>query len=41
MILCWLALRGRSIWPGVAIHSAVATTMELFATEWFWDLFKS
>lgn len=35
-LLCWLALRGRSIWPGVLLHWAVATTMELFATDWFW-----
>ncbi|MFT7520016.1 MAG: membrane protease YdiL (CAAX protease family) [Kiritimatiellia bacterium] len=39
-ILCWLALKGKSIWPGVAIHAAVAATMELFATTWFWDLWK-
>jgi membrane protease YdiL (CAAX protease family) len=38
LILCWLALRARSIWPGVAIHAAVAATMELFATRWFWEL---
>ena len=36
-ILCWLALKGRSIWPGVAIHAAVSRTMELFATKWFWE----
>ena len=34
-ILCWLALRGKSIWPGVALHWAVATTVELFAATWF------
>ena len=38
-ILCWLAIKGRSIWPGVFLHAAVAATMELFATRWFWELF--
>lgn len=38
-ILCWLAYRGRSIWPGVLLHWAVAGTMELFGTQWFWALF--
>ena len=37
-ILCWLAMKGRSIWPGVLLHWAVALTMELFATRWFWAL---
>jgi len=36
-ILCWLALKGRSIWPGVLIHAAVSTTMEMFAARWFWE----
>lgn len=39
-ILCWLALRARSIWPGVAIHAAVSTTLELFAADWFLDVFR-
>lgn len=38
-ILCWLAWRGRSIWPGVLLHWAVNTTVELFGSPWFWALF--
>ena len=34
-ILCWIALRSKSIWPGVFLHWVVATSMELFASDWF------
>jgi membrane protease YdiL (CAAX protease family) len=30
-ILCWLALRSNSIWPGVLLHWLVATSMDVFA----------
>ena len=35
MILCAIALKSRSIWPGVIIHSLVATTMDFFASTWW------
>ena len=35
MILCAIALKSRSIWPGVIIHSMVATTMDFFASTWW------
>jgi membrane protease YdiL (CAAX protease family) len=35
LVLCWIALRSRSIWPGVVIHSLVATTMDFFASSWW------
>lgn len=34
-ILCLLALRSKSIWPGVILHSMVATTMDFFASSWW------
>ncbi|MFK7986962.1 MAG: CPBP family glutamic-type intramembrane protease [Sandaracinaceae bacterium] len=34
-ILCFLALRGRSIWPGVLLHWLVAGTMNFMACEWW------
>ena len=35
LILCFIAYRGRSIWPGVFLHSMVATTMDFFGSS-FW-----
>lgn len=35
LLLCWLALRARSILPGVLLHWTVAGTMELLACS-FW-----
>ena len=35
LVLCWIALRSKSIWPGVVIHSLVATTMDFFASTWW------
>jgi membrane protease YdiL (CAAX protease family) len=34
-ILCWIALRSRSIWPGVLLHWLVATSMDFFASQWW------
>lgn len=34
-VLCLIALRSKSIWPGVIIHSLVATTMDFFASSWW------
>lgn len=34
-LLCWLALRSRSIWPGVCLHWACATSMDFFASSWW------
>ncbi len=34
-ILCFIALRSRSIWPGVILHWMVATSMDLFASTWW------
>jgi len=35
LVLCFIALRSRSIWPGVVIHSLVAATMDFFASTWW------
>ena len=35
LILCFIALRSKSIWPGVFLHSMVATTMDFFASSWW------
>jgi membrane protease YdiL (CAAX protease family) len=35
LILCWIALRSRSIWPGVLLHWMVATSMDFFASTWW------
>ncbi len=35
LILCYIALRGRSIWPGVLLHWLVASTMDFVASS-FW-----
>jgi uncharacterized protein len=35
LILCFLALRSRSIWPGVLLHWLVASTMDFVASS-FW-----
>lgn len=34
-ILCWIALRAKSIWPGVALHWLVATSLDFFASTWW------
>jgi len=34
-ILCWIALRSKSIWPGVILHWLVATSMDFFASTWW------
>jgi membrane protease YdiL (CAAX protease family) len=33
--LCWIALRSKSIWPGVMIHWLVAMAMDFFASSWW------
>ncbi len=35
LVLCVIALKSRSIWPGVVIHSLVATAMDFFASSWW------
>jgi len=35
MILCAIALRSKSIWPGVLLHWMVASTMDFFAARWW------
>ena len=35
LVLCFLALRSRSIWPGVLLHWLVAGTMNFFASTWW------
>ncbi len=35
LVLCYLAMRSRSIWPGVLLHSLVASTMDFFASTWW------
>ncbi len=35
LILCFIALRSRSIWPGVLLHWLVASTMDFFASSWW------
>ena len=35
LILCFIALRGKSIWPGVLLHWLVATTLDFFASTWW------
>lgn len=34
-ILCFIALRSRSIWPGVILHWLVASSMDFFAATWW------
>lgn len=34
-LLCWIARQNRSVWPGVLLHSGVAASMDLFASN-FW-----
>jgi membrane protease YdiL (CAAX protease family) len=34
-ILCWIALRSKSIWPGVLLHWLVASSMDFFASTWW------
>jgi len=35
LVLCFIALRGKSIWPGVLLHWLVASTMDFMASS-FW-----
>lgn len=35
LVLCYLALKSKSIWPGVLLHWLVASTMDLFASQWW------
>jgi membrane protease YdiL (CAAX protease family) len=35
LVLCAIALKSKSIWPGVFLHSMVATTMDFFASTWW------
>jgi membrane protease YdiL (CAAX protease family) len=35
LILCAIALKSRRLWPGVFLHSTVATTMDFFASAWW------
>jgi membrane protease YdiL (CAAX protease family) len=35
LVLCHLARRAHSIWPGVILHALVAATMDFFASEWW------
>lgn len=35
LVLCFIALRSRSIWPGVFLHFMVAATMDFFASTWW------
>jgi membrane protease YdiL (CAAX protease family) len=35
LVLCFIALRSKSIWPGVLLHWLVASTMDFFAAEWW------
>ena len=35
LVLCFIALRSRSIWPGVLLHWLVASTMDFFASSWW------
>src|SRR5690606_25832401 len=34
LVLCFLALRSKSIWPGVLLHWLVAGTIDFFASYW-------
>ena len=34
-ILCYIALRTKSIWPGVLLHWQVAMTMDFFTSSWW------
>lgn len=34
-ILCWISWQSKSIWPGVFLHSMVASTMDFFASTWW------
>ncbi len=35
LVLCFIALRSKSIWPGVLLHWLVAGTMDFFAAQWW------
>lgn len=35
LVLCYLALKSKSIWPGVLLHWLVASTMDFFAATWW------
>ena len=34
-VLCYIALRSKSIWPGVLLHWQIAMTMNFFASSWW------
>ena len=34
-LLCFIALRSKSIWPGVLLHWLVASTMDFMASSWW------
>lgn len=35
LVLCYIALKSKSIWPGVLLHWLVASTMDFFAAHWW------
>ncbi|HEY8427413.1 MAG TPA: CPBP family intramembrane glutamic endopeptidase, partial [Sandaracinaceae bacterium] len=35
LVLCYIAMRSKSIWPGVLLHWLVASTMDFFASVWW------
>ncbi len=35
LVLCFISLRSKSIWPGVLLHWLVASTMDFFASSWW------
>lgn len=35
LVLCFIAQKSKSIWPGVLLHWLVASTMDFFAAEWW------
>lgn len=35
LVLCHLALRSKSVWPGVLLHWMVASSMDFFAADWW------
>lgn len=35
LVLCFIALRSKSIWPGVILHWLIASTMDFMASSWW------
>ena len=35
LVLCFISLKSRSVWPGVLLHWLVASTMDFFACDWW------